>query len=668
MTRSFRWHWLGLFLLLGGTVGWADSAPTRLTPLIVSARAWPEGTEHLPAAVSVWRPETDAWGWTGGLPDLAAETPGVSRAHDGPWAGDLSIRGLTGDRIVITLDGARLVTATDLAARMALIDLSTIEQIEVFKGPVSALYGSGSLGGIVNLVPPPPTYSIEPVIRQRMRAGALHNPDGWTAHYHAAQHAPRHFSSATLTVRDVNSYRDGDGTRVRNTQYADQALSLRLGYRWTPDAETDVWVQYHRGEDIGIPGTGSAPLPTQADVTYKEARRWLVNLNNRLVVDGPYWKTSRLNLYYQHIERKVQIDNFPEGPIQAIRPTGRHDTLGARWLNEFELSTHQFGAGLETWRRELDSTRDRILANGTVLSDRPLPSASEWSYGGFVEDRWVWHPDWSLTLGARADGLRVENKATPQWDADSYNGLNWNAHAGVRRTLGTHGALRIVSATGYRAPSLEERYQFLTLGGGQTKLGNPDLDAERSRFVEAGFEWANSHWSLDITGFVNALHNRVGEERVDEQTIRNANVDRARIQGAEAETRWAWSDALDIQATLAYLQGDDRSANEPLPDIAPLTSSLGLRYRPATAWTVRLRYLYNARQQRVPTGMEETPGWGRADASVAYQLQQGGVEHTVRLDILNVTDATYRKHLQTWRGTPHNEPGRSIQLAWQATF
>ncbi len=648
-------------------VSWSESVHP-IPPVVVTARAWPEPSEHLPTAVAVWRPQDQVWGLHGGLANWADETPGISRTADGPWASDLSIRGLSGDRIVVTLDGARLVTATDLAARLALIDADAVERVEVFKGPVSAMYGSGSLGGMVNVVLAAPVYTIEPTVQQRLRLGALYNPDGWTAHYGVTHSGPRQYASGSLTARDADAYRDGDGNRVRNTQYADQAVTLRLGQRWNVAADSDVLVQVHRGSDIGIPGSGSAPLPPRADVTYDEAHRLLVALNNRLVIDGTHWQASRLNLYFQQIERTVRIDNFPEGPVQRIEPVGRHDTWGARWLNHLEWGDHRVGAGVETWRRELDSTRDRFFVDGSVQSDRPLPGASEWSYGVFAEDRWNLHPAFTLVAGGRVDGLRVENRATPQWEADSEQDVNWNAHAGFRWNATEHWALRSVAAAGYRAPSIEERYQFLVLGDGQTKLGNPDLDAERSRFLEVGVNWDQHAWSAELTGFVNALRNRVGEERVDETTLRNASIDRARIHGVEAEAGRQLTDRWGANASLAWLRGDDRSSGEPLPDIAPLTGSLGLSYRPVDAVIARVRGVFAARQDRVPDGAEETSGSARMDVSVAYTLERGPATHQLRLTVLNATDTTWRDHLSTWRGTPHNEPGRSVQLAWEANF
>lgn len=640
----------------------------HLPPVVVSARAWPEPLDHLPVSVAIWQPDADLWGMAGGMADLAITTPGVDRTSDGPWASDLSIRGLSGDRIVITLDGARLMTANDLAARMALLDLGAVDRIEIFKGPVSALSGSGSLGGVVNIVLRAPEYSVQPVRRQQVRLGGMHNPDGWVARYLVMQSGPTYFSEAAIMARDADSYRDGDGNRVRNTQYEDRAVSVRMGYRWAENMDSYLLVQIHRGNEIGIPGTGSAPLPAAADVTYEDADRVLVGMNHRWLLDGNYWRSSRLHLYYQLIERTVRMDRFPAGPVRQIKPVGRHDTWGARWLNEVEVGEHLIGAGLETWRRELDSTRTRYLRNGQTVRERPLPESSEWSYGAFIEDRWSIHPDFSLTAGGRMDGLRVENRSTPQWPSGSRDDWNWNAHTGFRWHASEHGALRAVTAAGYRSASLEERYQVLTFGDGRTKLGNPDLDAEESLFAEVGWEWQRTEWSATISAFWNELRNRIGEERVDEFTLRNANIDLARIQGVEVEASWRIRDPLELHASLAYVRGDDRRADQPLPDIAPLTHTASLQYRPTTAWLMRLRYVYADRQNRVPDNMASTPSWGRLDASLAYILNQGTVEHELRLDVLNATDTTYRDHLSTWRGSPHNEPGRSLQIAWHCRF
>ena len=86
------------------------------------------------------------------IPDLMNEVPGAARNADGPWASDVIIRGLGRESVVFLIDGARVNTATDLGGRFGLIDPMEVERIEILKGPVSSLYGSGSIGGVVSVV------------------------------------------------------------------------------------------------------------------------------------------------------------------------------------------------------------------------------------------------------------------------------------------------------------------------------------------------------------------------------------------------------------------------------------------------------------------------------------------------------------------------------------
>ena len=71
---------------------------------------------------------------------------------DGPWATSINIRGLSENRLVILVDGHRVETATDLTASFSMIDVNDIERAEVIKGAQSSLYGTGAMGGIVNII------------------------------------------------------------------------------------------------------------------------------------------------------------------------------------------------------------------------------------------------------------------------------------------------------------------------------------------------------------------------------------------------------------------------------------------------------------------------------------------------------------------------------------
>jgi outer membrane cobalamin receptor len=78
--------------------------------------------------------------------------PGISFGGDGIWSTNVVVRGLGESRLVTLIDGDRVETASDLTASLSMIDINNVERVEVIKGAQSSLYGSGALGGIVNVI------------------------------------------------------------------------------------------------------------------------------------------------------------------------------------------------------------------------------------------------------------------------------------------------------------------------------------------------------------------------------------------------------------------------------------------------------------------------------------------------------------------------------------
>jgi len=96
------------------------------------------------------------------IPVALSRKPGISVSSEMPWSSRPVIRGLTKDQIILLVDGCRVVTATATAAQFGTIANGDIERIELLKGPLSVLYGSGSTGGIVNVITRRGRFTPEP--------------------------------------------------------------------------------------------------------------------------------------------------------------------------------------------------------------------------------------------------------------------------------------------------------------------------------------------------------------------------------------------------------------------------------------------------------------------------------------------------------------------------
>ncbi len=186
-------------------------------------------------------------------PDLLSSLPGVSLQRDGIWATSVNIRGMGSSSQVILIDGDRIETATDLDASLSLIDLNDIERIEVIKGSVSSLYGTGALGGVVNFITKAPSFS-----NQLSTGGSV------SSYYNSVNNGYSHNINFDLkrnfwyfrvngTLRKAENTKTPSGI-LNNSQYSDNNISALLELLPLENQSLKVEYQKYKGNDIGIPG------------------------------------------------------------------------------------------------------------------------------------------------------------------------------------------------------------------------------------------------------------------------------------------------------------------------------------------------------------------------------------------------------------------------------
>lgn len=641
----------------------------QLEPVMVSARGYLQSLDRIPGGAVVVDYDTLAEKAVVSVSDLSVYMPGIQRNADGPWGADLNIRGLSRDAVVFLIDGARVETANDLAGRLGFIHPLEVERIEALKGPLSARYGSGALGGVVQVFTRRGRFSEAPFEESRLRLRVTDNPSALHSYASASWNAPGVYLYGGAGYREADDYTDGNGDTVRNSQYEDRHGKIGFGLKLDDRQTLSAQAQYVEGREIGIPGSGTAPLPSQADVTYPRVRRSLVSVDYTSRPGLGAWEQMSVQLFRQHIDRRVRVDAFPAAaPLLRITPGANHHTTGGRMDQQFRFGAHRMTVGLDVWQRELESFRTRTFKDGRRVEDTPLPDALFRSSGLYVEDQWHAGDGLTVTFGGRADWIYVENDATDQWDERSTDELSGNAHLGAVWELSDRWRLRGVAARGYRAASIEERYTYLELGGGQVKFGNPDLDPEDSTFTELGLQWKSRRAVAGGSVFYNRLDHLIAEDVVDETTRVNANIAEAKLYGAELEGRWFFDEDWQAYGSVAWTVGTDRETDDELPDLPPANGLLGLRYEKETGWWGSIETPFAFRQSHVPDDVDEAPGWIVCDARLGWTTAGRRFSPSVYVGADNLFDAAYRRYLSTSRGMVFNEPGRSFILGCDITF
>jgi len=429
-----------------------DSA--RLEPMVVTANRLPLPQAAVPAAVTVLDGRDLERRGIRSVADALRDVAGVDVVQGAAYGGVTSIfvRGGESDYVKVLVDGVPL---NDPGGAVDLADLTTedVERIEVVRGPVSVLYGSDAVSGVVQIF---------------TRRGV--GPASGNVTLRAGSYASTDAVGGVAGGSDVVAYSVAasrfrtDGLYAFNSDYANTVLTGTLSI--TPDARTDARVVVRHGtSDYHFP-TNSAGQVEDINA-FQQRRRTMASL--------------QLGRFFTHaIEGRATLDlNQFDGGIDD-QGDGPADTLGyfayhsaqsvLRRGADLRVNAYlpaaavlTVGAAIE-WQRERSTTE-----SGSEFG--PSASALEaerTNRGYYAQLHAAPVGGLALTLGGRLD----DNAAFGTFA--SYRG-------GVSYTLPTGTRLRASAGRGFKEPTF-----FETFADDPFARGNPNLRPERSRSWEAG--------------------------------------------------------------------------------------------------------------------------------------------------------------------------------------
>ncbi len=654
-----------------------------LDPMVVTARGTGSRISQTPGGVGVIDEKILITQQPVSLTNATLRIPGVEKSSDSPWGSAINIRGLGRNSVVFLIDGCRVNTATDINAQFGLVDPSDIERIEVLKGPVSALYGSGSMGGVVNVITKKGHFTKGPEWHGETALTYADNPQGVGTYGNVLFNGPEYWMYASGSYRDHDSYEAGTGEKIPNSQFQDYHARAAMGMKWNDFNATTFSVHHTNANNVGIPGKGLS-LPSGPDVTYDKASLSLWNLTHTYTPEQSCLKESKASFFYQEIERKVVIDNFPiTYALTENRPGADHRTWGMKWQNRMEMGDHTLVAGTDIWNWDIDdSQRYKTLKNGLTGVDSSLGDLQQFSGGVFAEDDIQITNSCALNLGGRVDYIRAESNDLYNWidppspamavtlvrQGDQYEDVSWNAHAGITWNM-VHGwSMTFITASSYRAPDLMDRFKYISLGGGVELFGNPDLDPERSLFFEYGLHYTGNKLRFSVATYANYLSDLITETVVSDTIRTMENVDEAEIFGAEGDVEWRFLPDWAAYATLAFTHGKDTTTHEYLAFIPPLNGLLGTRYDDGTGFWSSLEMMWAADQNDVPAGGMESGSWETMNIRAGYRFTGGKFCHELMVGVDNLFDRSYRNYLSTSRDIELLEPGICFLASWRMVF
>src|SRR5690554_5451112 len=542
----------------------ADTAQSvQLPDLVVTASGNAQRIAQAPASISIITREQLQQRPFINLEDAVRGVEGISVVGTDPNNEDIVIRGMPGEYTLILVDGRRQGTRETMnrgtgGVQASMIPpLAAIERIEVVRGPMSALYGSDAMGGVINIITRKATEEWSASL-----TSSYTRPDGReygdTRSHSAWLSGPLIRDLLALQLHGTLSDRDEDdiyfpenftpgSADTRDDNYGGR-LSL------TPTDNQDITLGYSRNilELTNTPGRTADPLDPSLRNRHQRDN-WFIDHTGR-------WKLGTTHVSFTRV--RAQMFDWWDGVKDAIQPELTNSYLDADLT--LPLNQHMLTLGAQWQKAELEGIGNQDNVAGYVNTDSVERKA--WSI--FAEDMYQATDNLTLTAGLRLDDYDgFGQHLTPRLYANYSLTPEWTLRAGIGR--------------GFKAPTLRQvtAEYCMTTGGSSLPrgplCGNPDLEPEESTTREIGIRYDGDNGrALGLTLYSNNFENKVVSyesglaDPIDPSRPLYVydNIDEVRIRGVEVSATLPLHRQWTLSGNYTYTDSERRGGGEPAFD------------------------------------------------------------------------------------------------------
>lgn len=454
---------------------------------------------------------------------------------------DIQLMGMSGQNVKVLVDGIPLVDRGATKQSLSQIDVNAIERIEVVKGPMSVMYGTDALAGVINIITKKRNGSDNLLITARIQE------ESTGTEYSVFNKEGTHNGNLSIDWQknkwqikgsgSRNNFGGWQGTstgRALDWNPKDQLLaSGTIGYR---NHDTHTWYRLdYLDEDIYSPGALNTSNLKAVDKNYLTSR-----YNH--VVQSEWKANSRLSVSgaasYQSYARNTQtmLHDFKNNTSELTTGLGEQDmakftsivfrgTLQYKFNEKFFLQP-----GLEI--NSNTGSGERIKENPTI-NDFAFFVSSELKPVSWLNIR---------------PGVRFIKNSV-------YDAPPVIPSINTKFVLNDSFDLRVAYARGFRSPALRELY-FTFFDANHSIQGNENLKAEYSNSYNTYLSWyglqtGDFRITSTLGGFYNDFRNQIaiGTDAVKSSVNTYINIEKFRTAGTTIENTLHWQ---DVKATLGF--------------------------------------------------------------------------------------------------------------------
>ena len=677
-------------------------AQAEIEPVVVTADRNAQTLDKAAPNVSVIGRKTLNQASAQNLDDIVMYEPGVSVPSDNNRRGHagINIRGIDGNRILMMVDGVRIPESyagsgsNGAISGRDMVESDTLKQVDIVKGPYSALYGSDALGGVVNMVTLSPSdfvdagkrghFGLKHGYRSRDRShGVTATVAGFHENAEGLLMLTRRQGHETENMGSDTSY--STARTATNPQKNNAYNILAKGNIGNEHHRLEtLYEQYYHANDtvlangLGSQSRGPVTIATSESNARDRIRRQRIEAGYRYTGEGRL-KEANLTAYQQKLRTEddaVDVSITRMGARQLGNPTRYSDYgfsqtirgLNGRGVWEFDGTVKQtVVAGAEYKHTETARPRDSLTVDnltgavskvyaGSTYPNKTFPDSKRKTFSVYAQDSLTFGNGIVLTPALRYEKDKLNTStdqaylnANPSGTATRFNDSALTPSLRLSVPMGEQFTGFATYSQGFRTPPFDSATMaFANTTYGYAVIPNANLKSERSNSFELGMKFKNERARAQVTAFYNRYRNFINRTEIGTSTVgrrpiiqyQYQNLDHVKTYGAEASAAYKFLPGWQVSGSIAWMRGEQQDG-KPLDSAYPLNGVLGLDYT-QEKWGVGTKLRWSKKHSRVSSDtVFQAPGYGVWDVGAWYKPFKN---LEIGANIYNVGNKKYWQH------------------------
>jgi len=609
------------------------------------------------------------------LPEAMMGQTGLHVQRTNLGGGSVFMRGLTGNQILLVVDGIRMNNAIYRYGPnqyLNTISLFDVAQVECYRGSGSVWYGSDALGGTVNILTKTTTFSEKPTWKPTAEIRLETPSDAQSVAAGIACSTKKFSVDIGGALRNFSDVRPGNGMPLQSPSgYKEHSAQWKL--RWIQGKSE--WIIAHKWlQQNNIPLFYRYQLESYQQYMTDVQGNTLNYIRNIYRRNSTLTRTITLAYASQWEQRSLKKKTTDPLTTEFDRVNSIH--LNTEWQKEFGTNWQLLWC-IELYRDLVQSSRSKTDASGNTISIRGLyPEGATMFNGTGAFMLRKKSKQWDFNAGIRTGINRLNFPGTvnvviadsitlPEPPVSLNQGVYaLSAHLG-KKWKNTYWFSTL--NTGYRNPNIDD---MGTLGLVDIRYERPafNLKPERNVMLEMGMHAQSPRWKFNWSAYSNQLFGLISRVKVPDVSYKGyavyekVNSGRASVYGLEASASWFPLKNLEVLFNGSWQKGRIILPNqEPMRRIPPLNGSCAIAWN-RKKWNLEFELMGHAKQHLlapgdiddVRIGPNGTPAWIGMNAWFGIALPRGG---NISVSIQNITNAFYKTH-----GSGICMPGRNLRL------